>query len=723
MSNTVYKAGSVPTVRYRVLAIVFFLLALAGLFLGYLGNYVGLLAHSGATLYAQSGIALNAGTLVKGTLFGYIFSMLKYFFTGGHLAFSGQSFGYIALELLGLAQVLFLALAVVLSLVLGIAACIGKGKTTRNCAMLSGYLVALAYLWVFVTVLFYGTNTDTASLTLLGVTFALDFPTLIVGGATLLILLVVSICRRKFVGLFNVLSVLLMAACAAIFCAKGDSIFINYANDFIGGKIGDMVIRISVAVLIGLLTFNLVLSVLRLNAKRFYPFDAVRYALLLLAVIVFNVVIIVKMPLEGGRWALFHRAHFAVYGNIALLGASLLAFLFGIFNSLLICKRRRDRNARNVAAQLSKDSIDRDGDGYEAPYAPAPAATSDNYDAAPAPAYPYNQPAPQPQPYPAPQPYAPYSQPAPQPQQPVIQPVVQPMPFPVPTPQAAPAPAPQPMPMPMPMPIPMPMPMGMGMGMGMGMQPPMRPMPPFQQPAPQPAPAPAPIVLQQAPATPPVVILQMPPVYPQPVPVPYLQPVQQIVAQPQQQALPAPAPQPEPQPAPQPEPQPQPEPAPAPQPEPQPEPAPAPAPQPEPQPAPAPAPAPAPQPEPIQENTLSAFERQMLAMARAMAEENESAPQGAPAQPAQAAQAAPAQAEQTGKYANGYDSFIETLTEDEKSEFHALFINHVKGDFGLPTYVIGGDNQEFFGRVFGAIPQFNKYISPELLDKIFDYGN
>ena len=113
----------------------------------------------------------------------------------------------------------------------------------------------------------------------------------------------------------------------------------------------------------------------------------------------------------------------------------------------------------------------------------------------------------------------------------------------------------------------------------------------------------------------------------------------------------------------------------------------------------------------------------MLAMARAMAEENESAPQGAPAQPAQAAQAAPAQAEQTGKYANGYDSFIETLTEDEKSEFHALFINHVKGDFGLPTYVIGGDNQEFFGRVFGAIPQFNKYISPELLDKIFDYGN
>ncbi len=132
--------------------------------------------------------------------------------------------------------------------------------------------------------------------------------------------------------------------------------------------------------------------------------------------------------------------------------------------------------------------------------------------------------------------------------------------------------------------------------------------------------------------------------------------------------------------------------------------------------------APAAQPEPQRE--MTDFEREMLSIA--------SKPEAAPA-PAPAAQPTPvfvhksqpapkAQPEKSA-YGDGsytYDPFFTMLTNAEKDEFGDLFIAHKKGEFSdLPTYVIGGDNKEFFNKVWIRYSRYD--MSPELREKIFSY--
>ena len=177
--------------------------------------------------------------------------------------------------------------------------------------------------------------------------------------------------------------------------------------------------------------------------------------------------------------------------------------------------------------------------------------------------------------------------------------------------------------------------------------------------------------------------------------------------------------------------------------------APAAAPTPAPEPAPAPAeepkaasaPAPAPAPAPAEETPMSEFERSMAALARGIAPE----PEPAPAQqttsytymPAGAPQSAytPAANRQTASYARPaapaavydptpytYDAFVNMLTPQERNEFGDLFIAGRYGDLNyLPAYVIGGDNREFFHKVFIYLGKFRNHISPELLGKLYDY--
>ena len=71
---------------------------------------------------------------------------------------------------------------------------------------------------------------------------------------------------------------------------------------------------------------------------------------------------------------------------------------------------------------------------------------------------------------------------------------------------------------------------------------------------------------------------------------------------------------------------------------------------------------------------------------------------------------------------NTYDLFMDSLTPLERSEFGDLFIAGKRGELKyLPTYIIGGDNTEFFRKVFIYLGRFRKEISNELLDKIYSY--
>ena len=69
-----------------------------------------------------------------------------------------------------------------------------------------------------------------------------------------------------------------------------------------------------------------------------------------------------------------------------------------------------------------------------------------------------------------------------------------------------------------------------------------------------------------------------------------------------------------------------------------------------------------------------------------------------------------------------YDPFINTLTPAEKNEFGDIFIANKYGVHNyLPPYVIGGDNSEFFRKVFIFLGRFRKDISRNLLDKLYVY--
>ena len=106
---------------------------------------------------------------------------------------------------------------------------------------------------------------------------------------------------------------------------------------------------------------------------------------------------------------------------------------------------------------------------------------------------------------------------------------------------------------------------------------------------------------------------------------------------------------------------------------------------------------------------MTEFEASMAALARGEQPAAKPAPQPAAQQPA-------------GKYT--YDPFINSLTEEEKNEFGDLFISKKYGTNAyLPTYVIGGDNKDFFLKVFIYVGKFRTLISDSLLNKLYVYVN
>ncbi len=128
---------------------------------------------------------------------------------------------------------------------------------------------------------------------------------------------------------------------------------------------------------------------------------------------------------------------------------------------------------------------------------------------------------------------------------------------------------------------------------------------------------------------------------------------------------------------------------------------------------------------------MSEFERRMEALARGIEPqepEYRPIPKPAPVFPTPPAAARPVAAPvQTSisvyESQYTYDSFLNGLTPQEKNEFGDLFIGMRYGSFGLPVYVIGGNNEEFFRKVFIYLGRFRSHISPELLGKLYAYVN
>ena len=70
------------------------------------------------------------------------------------------------------------------------------------------------------------------------------------------------------------------------------------------------------------------------------------------------------------------------------------------------------------------------------------------------------------------------------------------------------------------------------------------------------------------------------------------------------------------------------------------------------------------------------------------------------------------------------DAFINGLTPSERDEFNKIFISRIYGENKrLPAYVVGGDNREFFTKVFVFMGKYRTVMSDGLIQKIYDYSN
>lgn len=88
---------------------------------------------------------------------------------------------------------------------------------------------------------------------------------------------------------------------------------------------------------------------------------------------------------------------------------------------------------------------------------------------------------------------------------------------------------------------------------------------------------------------------------------------------------------------------------------------------------------------------------------------------------------APDESDAAQEYADSpaaHDPFLDGLTPAERAEFERLFIVRVFGENKqLPPYRPGGDNREFFAKVFVFMGRFRNIISESLLEKIYYYSN
>ncbi|MBQ9727979.1 MAG: hypothetical protein IJV85_00100 [Clostridia bacterium] len=70
-----------------------------------------------------------------------------------------------------------------------------------------------------------------------------------------------------------------------------------------------------------------------------------------------------------------------------------------------------------------------------------------------------------------------------------------------------------------------------------------------------------------------------------------------------------------------------------------------------------------------------------------------------------------------------FDPFIAILNTEERNQFTELFILKYKGTMPeLPDYVVGGDNTEFFRKIFIYLGQYRDRLPDSLLAKMYKYS-
>ena len=607
---------------YRFLGIFFFLLSAGGLFIGMLGKVTSVFAHL---------LITSPANIFDYSLLGQLINFFKDF--AGTFQNIGQGFQEgVSVGLHNSFYVLFVflvAIAAVVSVAMMIVTLAAKKKdTAARAAFASGILSFAAYGGLlFFTYIMRGL-TGEANFTSL-----IDIPLLVIAGLLLLTLFIGTFVRSKGQGAANAFTFLLTALAAVMLFYPATTLGALSFVAFDTVK-ESVFLGIGLSVLYASIVFNLIVSLIRLNAKKAFVFDIVRFSVQLLGFIL--TMIATMVPPVSAAGTLFTGAQ--LLPTVFLIVATVAALVVGVF-ALVITKMKKtneeaqqraleehvgpeaeeggepayyDDQPTNVVITIDAGELVNRGQTEQTVAEPAPAPVpeiaAEAAEAVPA------EPEPEPEPIPDPEPVqepATYFQPAPeQPEQktPNITSNIY-------VQTSAPAPTPQ-----------------------------------------------QPIYTQPASAPEPVVVKEV---------------IREIVKEPERN-----------------------------------------------------------------ERELSEFELRMEALARGEFPEpakQEPRSYTAPARKPSPSFEPSANSYKTRARGNGggnagnymfdgsqytYDPFINTLTPSEKNEFGDVFIANLYGVRSfLPTYVIGGDNKEFFSRVFICLGHYRGFISQELMEKIYAYVN
>ncbi|MDE7296406.1 MAG: hypothetical protein K2N84_03995 [Clostridia bacterium] len=323
--------------KYIFLALLFALLSLGGLVIGFLGSFLEIFKHP----------LLHGTSKIDATILGTFINLLSNF---------GEIFGELSkafqisisegivycVELLSI--ILPVVFALISLIMFIVAAATKKLERARTCAYASGILTLLAYgtlfLYTFAT---FGLLTSLAGGDTRTLKDIIDYSCLIIAGVSFITLFIASCVRSKKVGFLNSLALLFLIVCALCIYYPGTITSVPALIAFDLAKGSMLFFGIAFPALIVILLLNLIITSARLNAQRGLMFDAIRYGLQLLALIL-TVIATICYPFDGDRWVMFKGTQLIV--TIILLVLTIACLFIPMFTLIYrAIKRRGEKQA------------------------------------------------------------------------------------------------------------------------------------------------------------------------------------------------------------------------------------------------------------------------------------------------------------------------------------------------------------------------------------------
>ena len=323
---------------YRLLAVIAFLLAAGGLFLGLLSAVTGIFQpnfNGNLSTFEAENVPL------ANSLFGYVYAYFATIASRGAGTFFSDMFrqGYTA-NVLEFGLLVLLCVTIVLSVVLMIVALCSR-KAAKNCAMTSAILVFLTYAGYFL-LSYYVLARERGDFS----SAMIDLSTGAVAGGMLIALIVTAIVRRKGKGVLNLISLLLLAATVFGLTYPG-SATVN-ADIWYTHFSENLFVNLTAFITMAVVILNLVLSAIRLSAHRAYAFDAVRFGVLFAAVLL----AVIAQIADKSADVMFNSDN--LLPVILALAASLAAFLLTLIAAISQTSGARARSDEAASAEAGE---------------------------------------------------------------------------------------------------------------------------------------------------------------------------------------------------------------------------------------------------------------------------------------------------------------------------------------------------------------------------------